>query len=205
MSRHALRPALKQAIHQRVGLPAAPVVLDTFTRADSSTLGNAETGQAWTEDVGNLAIASGRLVATAVVSSQAICSLDSGLAEGLFGLKTTQGGAAITHASLLFRMVDASNFLMVRINGGPTQNEIQLYERVTGTLTKLAAVAFTPTNDTWYHLQVRANGTALSIRLDGNEVLTHSTSRHQAATRVGVRFFQISTTDVADDLSVYAL
>lgn len=199
MSVFLLRPS-------RTTEPIDPyIVRDRFDREDSTTLGSAETGQPWTEHTGNVAISGGVLIATAVVSSEALASLDSGVSDGRFRLRTTMGSQQNQHPMLVFRMVDDGNLLMARINGAPTQNAVQLYERVSGTFTLLASAAMVPAQNTWYQLEVVANGSSIAVLVDDVQVIAHTTSRHQSATRVGVRFLMANAAFQADDLEVRAL
>ncbi len=70
-----------------------------------------------------------------------------------------------TNAGILFRVQDANNYYMYRING--TANTVELYKCVSGTLTKVSGTAFTVTPGEWNMLKVEVNGNNIKGYVNG--------------------------------------
>lgn len=114
------------------------IVSDTFTRADSATMGNAETGQEWTPLSGDWGIS----------SNQAYCSTTTGLQRCVVDaltsdvMVTCKLAVTATDARLLFRMSDVDNELMVLT----TTSVYTLAKRVSRTYRPITTGTASPSN-----------------------------------------------------------
>lgn len=171
---------------------AVPLARDTFTRADGA-LGTAESGQSWTVDTGTVAIASGVATATALGSSHAVASLDSGATNLRLRARLNVGSrvsSAIQTASLIFRQQDASNFLRADIQIlGNDLGVFQIIEYVAGSGTVKATRTITISPSTWYLLDVFVRTSSISASINGGNTISGSSSQFPTATRVGVHFY----------------
>lgn len=91
-----------------VQAPPVPgtVVIDHFSRPNASTLGLAETGQAWTTVAGGFGVSDGTAAPAGAGTNMAL--LDPGWAYGTFQVKVT-AGAAVNAFSVVIRGKDANN------------------------------------------------------------------------------------------------
>jgi len=115
-------------------------VSDTFTRADSATsLGSADTGQAWTAQSGTWGISSNRPY-IAVRSGGADVATLVGLNSGIISVDiATTAVADATNRGLVFRLADSSNFLEVAlVDVAGTDRVVRIGKRVAGVFTQLA-------------------------------------------------------------------
>lgn len=91
---------------------------DNFTRADNaSVIGSTPTGgKLWTTHTGTMGILGNKLYASALTSSQAVATFDSGISDGYFEASLTW----ITgdEVWLIFRATDASNYLYFNVVEG---------------------------------------------------------------------------------------
>lgn len=165
-------------------------VYDTFDRADSASIGTADTGQIWTEDVGDLQISGNLLKTTTVSSGQAICSLESGLSNGRFSLTVNIGADLITrNVGVIFRMTDANNFWVARpskTSGGA--GSVQIVKCVSGVFTTVANIAATVNANTEYTVMAVANNDIISLYFNGSLITEITDNFNAAATKAGVRF-----------------
>jgi hypothetical protein len=118
---------------------------DGFNRADSAvTLGSADVGGAWTAHLGTWGVSGNRAYLAAAGSpSDNVVSLSSAyLADGYVEADLTLSTVR-ANAGLVFRSLDNNTFLMARLVKTPANGNdiIELYKRVSGTYTQLAAVS----------------------------------------------------------------
>jgi hypothetical protein len=69
------------------------------------------------------------------------------------------------NAGILFRVQDASNYYMYRINS--TVNKLELYKCVGGTLTLLSSTPFTAAPNQWYTVKAVVQGNRIQGYVDG--------------------------------------
>ncbi|KPJ64884.1 hypothetical protein AMK68_00175 [candidate division KD3-62 bacterium DG_56] len=120
-------------------------VHDTFNRANSTTLGNADSGHPWTEETGDLEITSNalRVVSSAAASIGTVnpkILLDDAYIVAEINIYTA-GTAADIDVGIILRFVDTDNYLLVRYNGSTQQ--LQIRKVVGGTPTTLVGVGKT--------------------------------------------------------------
>lgn len=167
---------------------------DGFNRADSTTLGNANSGHAWTENAGNQEIVGNALRGV----SNGICTLDSGLelvtmhASGIF---TAGSVAANVDFAIVLRFIDTSNFLYIELTG----TLFQLVKMIAGTPTALASQAFTPVASTTYRIDCWVRGPIVTARLENAVFVPQTAVYYQTiadtetpfagATKTGLRMF----------------
>jgi len=177
------------------------VVSDSFNRADSTTsLGTADTGQAWTALTGTLGINGN--AAYAVVTSNSVAVIDSGLADGTVQVKLTATATGSVMPRLIFRCTDASNYWMLQARG--STGKYQLYKNVAGAFTQLGTdIAVTPTAGDV--IQAVLSGSSVTIKVNGVQAATATDAFNSTATKHGIGWAQpTDTTQKFDDFSVSA-
>lgn len=180
-----LMPAAEQA---RVGALA----IDTFTRPDSATLDNTETGQAWELLTGAFAVAS--LKASSSTTSTAV--LNVGRADvDVFGVIVPGSG---TPGLVLRSSADGADRLSVQLD--IDADMFRLQKTVSGTTTPVSSAAATLNAGTAYAVRAVAIGTLVRCYLDGAQLVEYTlTSPEQtlygALPRVGLRNAGAATFD----------
>jgi hypothetical protein len=159
--------------------PTSYLVEDTFTRANSaSSLGVADSGQTWTAHAGTWGITSDKGY-LATQSGDSVATVDAGAADIDMSCTITMQGAP----GLVFRATDNNNYLLFMYNGG----EMQVWQRVAGSYTKLSGVTQGVTPGVAYVYRVVTLGTSITTYLDGVLKNSVTSSQFQTATRIGLR------------------
>lgn len=184
---------------------AGAVIYDSFQRAEQTfawrnapTLGNTEAGSAgvktWVQSAwGGDTLTYG--YAWGIFNTQAVClddeprshaTVDSGIAN--HKVRCTRNVRASTYGGicLLFRGVDANNFLIGSFEpASSTQGRFEIGKVVAGTYTQLWQGSLEAIGS-WTELIINANGSNISIYADAVLKQTISDSTHLAGTRVGM-------------------
>lgn len=157
---------------------AGPVVSDTFTRADNSTsLGSAETGQAWNALVGTWGVISGTAY-TSVATAQSIAVIDTASTNA--DAQATVGGG---NQGLVVGLVDASNYY--------TSDSGIIYRCVAGAFTNIGGGALTLAAGNVMRL-VRA-GNQISLYRNGTLLASVTDSSLTTGTKHGLRIHNSAT------------
>lgn len=172
-----------------VATPRRARVIDSFDRADSAlSLGTADTLQAWTAHLGTWGITGGRAYNVSGTSNGR-ATLDAGTVDLTAEMEITGANLAGFAPMLIFRAIDANNFLAAGLFNG----SVILYS-YEGGFTVVASAAQTTTDGVTYTVRVVASGTPVRISVDGVEKINHTLTGSvatkftgQAATRVGMR------------------
>lgn len=69
------------------------------------------------------------------------------------------------NVGMVFRLMDASNFYMYRINA--STKKLELYKNVNGTMTNVSSTTFAAAAKTWYTVKVLARGNNIRCYVDG--------------------------------------
>jgi hypothetical protein len=163
-------------------------VNDTFTRADSaSSLGSADTGQAWDVASGIWGIASnkGQYVSG---GGFAHADIESTQADGTVqcDLTGTAGGGEF---GIIARWADANNFLMLDFgyDTGPGHWIAQLYKRVAGTFTPLGSPVDTgKTQAAAWTAKMVLNGSSITCYVDTTVLVSLTDSAGITNTKHGI-------------------
>lgn len=166
------------------------VIKDSFNRADNATsLGSTETGQAWQPLNGTWGISNGKAYSVSD-NSDDICVFDVGKSD--FSITCTfncqTNGTNLRVINLIFRVLDAGNFLMTREN----QGALELYKRVGGSFTQLASTPYGLLDNTDYTLTVLCSGNQINVYINGGAAkiaytLSGSESAFASYTKAGLR------------------
>ncbi|MGX2958056.1 hypothetical protein JNUCC23_02035 [Peribacillus sp. JNUCC 23] len=161
-----------------------PIIIakDSFNRADSTSLGNAETGQPWivqaseVYEIKNNAV---NLKTGGINYSQILVNTPK--SDGVLFLdvkfySNEKGG-------IVFRNRDNSNFLHYVIT--PTGLELTKY--VANTATLLGNYGFTPAHGTVYKLVVVLNGDIITAYIDGVQKIQVAETYNKTETKHGIR------------------
>lgn len=158
---------------------------DDFARPDADSLGVTTDGKPWEVlDTGTWGIRNGRaqllsMIAPAVDSYAVV---NAGSADG--HLRAVIADPAHTSPAIVLRAVDRANHLFVSEGNGP----LRLYARAGGTSTVLKTPASgTPLMTAGAVVDVILDGASITVSLNGAEILTHTTTQYQTATRYGFR------------------
>jgi hypothetical protein len=131
------------------------IVQDSFNRADSASLGTAETGQTWVYSNKPYGIRSNQayLHLNGTTSFDSVAYIDSGISDGK--ITWTIATYQASNSRLIFRYVDFGNHLAIE----PRANDIRIYKRVANTTTTVG---------TFPHSS--ASGDVISVELTGSTV-----------------------------------
>jgi len=103
------------------------------------------------------------------------------------------------NAGLLFRVIDADNYYMYRING--TGKKLELYKCVNGTLTSVSSTSFTAVSNQWYTVKVIVKGNMIKAYVDG-ELKTEWTNPATELTAGKIGFRTTTLSAAFDDVVV---
>lgn len=181
---------------KRVLNDAEAVVSDSFDRANSSTLGTADSGQLWVNRAGGLGIVSGK--ATRNAGSVVEADIDAGLSDCVVSVDLTWQ----LNAGIAFRVFDSTNYFMARI---ASPAGLQVYSIAAGAATVLGAYAFTPVAGTTYRLSVRLEGTSIIASIDGVERVNISSNFNRTYTKHGLTVRDVAATDTFDNFEIAQL
>jgi len=157
---------------------------DSFTRADSTTVGTTEdrSFRPWLEAVGNTEISTNTLRASVLDTGQAVVMTPLGHQEYLNATITARLNASVASAAIrfIFRASSANDCLIAEIvdaDIAAANGELRLVKRVAGTLTTLKAVQFgaAVTGDADIRLTVIAAGPIIWLwaETDNSVAITH--------------------------------
>lgn len=108
-------------------------------------------------------------------------------------------GIANANAGILFRVQDANNYYMYRMNS--STQKLELYKSVNGQLTLVASASFAALEDQWYTIKAVVQGNAISGYVDGQLKLQWTNPTTQLTTG-GVGFRTTSAGVHYDDAAV---
>ena len=175
---------------------------DTFTRANSGTLGTAESGQTWWSS-GSVGIVSNKAKFSS--GTNAVALADTGVMDGTFEV-TIVAGTGTIDAALVFRAdSNGSNFWFAQLysstspglrlakTGGSSTGEV-----LDGTLAITAGTSYTIT--------VILSGASVTVKVNGTTRITYTMSGADLAaftgTYAGLRMASSDTTSTYDNISV---
>lgn len=180
---------------------------DTFNRADSaSTLGSADTGQAWTAVSGTWGISSnkGYLVTTTPEASR-VATIDPGLTNFVLSCDVTLGATRV-NTGILLKYIDASNHVIVNFydpsSADPSDFTIQVANSGTYTVRRAFYNPSFYTPGGSHALRVLMRGDYILAECQGRPIqytLTGAeSSKFAAYTPIGIRSYR-GTNTYADD------
>lgn len=163
------------------GAGATVIAADTFTRADSDTLGTTEVGaKAWADGAWRVASnkanqpSAGESVAI-IYALPADCTVSA----------TFTLGTARACAGLLFRYADASNQWQAALVKTAGLSQVELSKRVGAAFTRDIYPTALSLGGT-YSLEVTASGSSITVKLDGAIIITKTDSYASTATIAGL-------------------
>ena len=163
------------------GAGATVIAADTFTRADSDTLGTTEVGaKAWADGAWRVASnkanqpSAGESVAI-IYALPADCTVSA----------TFTLGTARACAGLLFRYADASNQWQAALVKTAGLSQVELSKKVGGAFTRDIYPTALSLGGT-YSLEVTASGSSITVKLDGAIIITKTDSYASTATIAGL-------------------
>lgn len=161
---------------------------DTFNRADSAlTLGNAETGQAWTAEVGTWGVSSGQAYSASDAGGDRV-SADVGTQNIDASLDVVgQVNTNLRFHELLFMSSGAGAYWRFRL----INSFAEILKFDGATQTSVASIAHTSTDDVVYRLRIVQRDDCIVASVNGVTVLGYTLSAAEQAaytgTRVGIR------------------
>ena len=173
-------------------------ISDDFNRADAST-----PGASWTVGEGSLGIVSGELRnPKGVNSSLAVVTSLTGTTETAAADFASTDNGSTPQLGLVLRYKDARNYyyLYKNVSGGGGR-KIRISRFVNGKETVLASVdSNNPAENTFFHLVAKANGSALTLEMDG-AVVASATDTTFPTGLVGVRLTSSSAPSRVDNFT----
>lgn len=136
---------------------------DSFDRTTSSTLGNAESGHLWVEDVPDIQINASAELEN--VSGTAIATVDTGgvlHTASYLAVLASGGTIGSFDALLILKYIDANNYLYVALQ---TASIVALGKREAGAFTTLISTAPTLTSSTGYVVKVQLRGSLVWVEV----------------------------------------
>lgn len=162
--------------------------VDSFDRTDNATtMGSADSGQAWTAASGTWGISSGRATnvsdANGNMASAMLTDRNYKLTCKIRGhLSSTTNFRA---PAIMMRYADNNNLMFVRPRGGM----LELYKVVAGTATLLATPAVTTPDDTELTITVECIDTKINITYNGlSYSYTLTSAEASLASNLGIGF-----------------
>lgn len=188
------------------------ILRDGFNRADNAlTMGNANTGQAWSSDSGTWGILSNK--SYCVSDTDGNTTTSEALSTSDYSVSCTITGQTVTAADrriigLCFRGLDSINILRARI----MQGAIALQKFDAGVITALASSAFSDVDGVAYTYRVLCQGNNVKVFVDGTLYIDFTLSggdvKYAAYTKVGFRLTKTATASIpanSDNILVEAL
>lgn len=184
--------------YDNFSVTTAATVVDTFTRADNaSSLGTADTGQAWTAHAGTWGITGGQATAFSGVDISATVDAGSADVDVSVTLAALQGGGG-EYSGLTLRYVDANNRIRLYLNGG-TGSAIVARYRIAGVQSDITLGGTWAAGDV---LRAVVVGSSLAVYRNGTLVGTRGDAPHVTATRHGLHAESYGGGIRFDDFSV---
>lgn len=181
--------------------------LDTFDRANATSLGTSSSGAAWTQRSGTLNITNNRAT-TPTTGGECIATIPSGITSGSHRLTATVyvNETVLRHDfGLVVRAVSGSTFILAQVAGAATSKNLNtiFWKRVSNNYTQLAS---TNTALEWlpggiYRVSVDVTTTSITISHEGTTLLSHTLSAGDQTTfnsafDVGLRANVGATADI---------
>ena len=184
------------------GTSGVVLLSDTFTRADSGTLGTAESGQTWWTS-GACGIVSGKAKFTS--GTNAVALADSSLTDGTFTVTIVAGSGAVD-AALVFRSDSAGTaFWFAQLYDG-TSPGLRLAKTGGSPTGEALDSTLAITHGATYVIQVIADAASITVKVNGVTRITYTMSGADLAaftgTYAGIRMATSDITSTFDDLSV---
>lgn len=186
-----------------VFLRSRVIVSDSFDRADSATtLGNADTGQAWTALAGVFGIARNQARCVSGTVNLA-ATVDSGLADCVITWDVPVVHKVTSSATrLVFRASDASNMLWLA-SRWPISFKWGIVKLEGGTATALDYCDIVANdNDT---VKITLNGSSVKVSVNGTQYLDTTITFNASATKHGIGSVGGGTISRYDNFLVEAL
>lgn len=158
------------------------IVGDAFARPDSLTLGSADTGQAWTANVGAMKIVNKG--ATPGGASNTRCIIDVATTDHWPSVRIDSAPGATSQHWILARFKDSNNFYRLGFGPGGALGLQKLVAGVLTTIRVLPAVAITLPGIT---IGLRCVGSTLDIMVDNRLVGSVTDTSLSSGTSVGIQ------------------
>lgn len=146
---------------------------DEFNRANGP-IGNADSGQAWTDAAG-VWTTNGNTAKVTGVSGTRVASIDTGQADGWFRVTLTVNGGA----GVMMRRIDDSNFLWTRVTAGI----LKLVRTTANVKTSIGSGTAVSDGD---QIAVNAVGSSFKVYKNGALDITVTETQGQTATSCGL-------------------
>lgn len=176
-------------------LPHATTITDDFNRANSSGLGSSGEGWSWTAVVGRLDISGNQAIFGTGTNPTSRAESDLSSADHYAQWTRTASVLSTNYVMPSCRYAGAATTYYCAAIRPSTP---AIYKRVTGTFTLIIAGVST-SGAAGDVIQIRANGSTISQRLNGAEDVAHTDTVITGGTRTGVDISQATKT--GDDFS----
>lgn len=162
--------------------PGTPLVSDTFDRADSTTsLGTADTGQAWTVLTGATWGVQTNRAYMGGGGDHNPAIVESGASDVKVSA-TVYPNTDNPRGGLSFRVVDVSNFFFLRSYA----TVWQLNVTEAGTTTTIAQSSVSPVGGQAHAVEITCSGSTITCKVDGATIITATSSLFLTATKHGL-------------------
>lgn len=155
--------------------------LDNFDRANSTTT----LGASWIADTGVWGISSNKAYTVSANSGDKVYR-DVAASDYTFTSTTNScltDSSNVALAELIFRLIDASNYLVTYIYNG----NLNLSKVVAGTETILTSASFAGVTNTNYNIKIVTAGNSIKISIDNVEKISYTLNGSDATTFIGTK------------------
>jgi hypothetical protein len=172
------------------------VVSDTFTRANSNLIGDAETGQVWTVNGQSTWVIANNQLAPTMGSNDGTVYVDTRMSDYTVSCDITFQN----YASLAFRITDTNTHYRVRLSSAG----FGLYKNAGGVATSLGSSAPSIEVGTTHNFKVVLLGASIKCYIDNVLLITASDSTNLTETLCGIYCPTTVCTDTYDNFKVIA-
>jgi hypothetical protein len=164
---------VRSAFATRIARSSVTVVSDSFNRANSGSLGSADTGQAWSLLAGTFGITSNQASGTNGVQSHA--TIDAGISDCTVAVDAVVFVPSIGETGMCFRATDTNNLWITNTTG--------LFKRVAGSFTSMGSFAYVAGD----RISAVLSGSSIVMKKNGVTILSVTDSFNSTATKHGLR------------------
>lgn len=165
-------------------------VTDTYDRADSATtLGSAQTGQAWTASRGTWGITGNAAYSVTGVDDDLATIETTNTNHRATATIPVPAGVGAASPGLIARFVDTNNHYLATLAflSGGTAPLVKLFKKVGGGYTQLGTTVTLPNLTTSATFTLSAFGNSITVLVNGVSVIRELDSSLTAGTKVGLR------------------
>lgn len=199
-----IEPSLLPLVVAAPGSAAA--FTDTFTAADGTSLAGraSDSGHVWTVNLGGFTVTSNRLSFQSGSSNNIAFSAYTPAANCRASALIRSGAPGNFGIFVLLRATATNTYYLFGYEpNGPSGSGFYISKTLSGTFTRITGgfAAMTLASGVNYNMAATANGSTLTLAVNGTTLITVTDTSISAAGRIGLRFASVSLTHTLDWLT----